>query len=540
MPSRRLAVVSFAIVCALAGCGSRERPVDVAAAEGRLIVINEAEPKTLDPHLYAGVPESRIFWSIFEGLTRAHPETLEPTPGVAESWDISDDGAVYTFHLREDAKWSNGDPITAGDFVYAWRRILTPSIGAAYASMLYCMEGAEAYQKGETDDPETIGARAIDDHTLEVTLIGPTPYFLGMHTHFTWFPVHQEAIESHGAFDDPANPWTRAGSMVSNGPFKLVDWEAKRIVRVEKNEHYWNADAVELNSVEFLPVTVQQTSERMFRVGDGHVMFRPPSTKIPIYKEEHPELIHLPYIYATAFYRFNVTKPPLDNALVRKALAMTIDREGICNNITRGGEVPTGSLAPPDPNGYSSPATIPHDPDKARELMAEAGYPKGEGFPTIEILYNTLELNKEIAEAIQANWQTELNIPVELLNVEWKVYLERAQGGDFQVARAGWYGDFLDPVTFLELGQTGNGNNWGRWSNAEFDELLRAAGQEPDAAKRLDILGKAETIMLDDPPFAPIYNYVDPVLVSPHVTGWHGNLLAYIDYTILGVQEVAE
>lgn len=535
---RGICVMAMAAV--VLGCGGSVQPVDEAAATDTLIIINDNEPKTLDPHSYAGVPESRIFWALFEGLVRADPISLEPTPGVAESWDVSEDGTVYTFHLREDARWSNGDPITADDFIYAWRRILTPSLGAAYASMLYPMVGAEAYATGESTDPESIGARAIDAKTLEVTLVGPTPYFLGLHLHFTWFPVHRATIEANGAFDDPSNPWTRAGTMVSNGPYKLTQWDARRIIRAERNEHYWNHDALSLKAVEFLPITEQQTGERMFRVGEGHVMFRPPSTKIEVYKRENPELLRQASIYAVAFYRFNVQKPPLDNSLVRKALAMTVDREGICSKITRGGEIPATSLVPPDPNGYTSRGTLPYDPEQARALLAEAGYPNGEGFPSIEILYNTLELNKDIAEAIQANWQAELNIPVELLNVEWKVYLERAQGGDFEVARAGWYADFLDPVTFLELGQSNNGNNWGKWHNEEFDGLMIAASKEADSTKRFEILQQAEEILLDDPPFAPIYYYVDPVLVSPHVQGWHENLLTYIDYTALALEPVAE
>jgi len=540
MSPRFYLVISLAGLVSALGCGSSERAVETAAREGVLLIGNGAEPKTLDPHQYGGVPESRIFWALFEGLTTADPKDLSVRPGVAETWDVSEDGTVYTFKLRDDAKWSNGDPITAQDFIYSWRRILNPKLGAVYASMLYPMKNAEAYHQGEIDDPELIGAEAIDDHTLRVELRGPTPYFLNLHIHFTWMPVHKETIEKHGDPFDPGNPGIQAGNMVSHGPMKLVEWEPNRIIRVEKNEHYWDRKTVKLNEVRYFPVVQQQTEERMFRVGDIHALFQLLPTKVDTYRRDYPESLRIHQMYATGFYRFNSEKPPLDNAIVRRALAMAINKRLICEEVLRAGHVPADTFVPPGPIPYDSNATLPFDADQARQLLAEAGYPDGEGFPQLTITYNTLEQNRDVAESIQAMWREELGIDVELENVEWKVYLERASQGDFEVARAGWYGDFVDPMTFLELAETGNGNNWGRYSNPEYDALLDKARDEPDPAKRFEILAQAEAVILRDAPFAPIRYYVEPAVIAPQVQGWHPNVLAYLSFKDLAVEPVGD
>jgi oligopeptide transport system substrate-binding protein len=529
----RLAACLIIIAALASGCGSAETRVATGTRDGILHYGNGTEPKGLDPHTVTGMPEYHILLALFEGLVTLDNENLEVIPGVAESWDISDDRLVYTFHLRDDAQWSNGDPVTAHDFVYAWRRILTATLGSKYAYMLYCMKNAEAYFTGEIDDPTLIGAKAIDERTLEVTLNAPTPYFLSMQIHYTWFPVHQKTIESFGAMDSPTNQWTRAGNMVSNGPFELTQWEPNRFIEVVKNDAYWDKNAVRLNGIRFYPIDNRQTVERSFRVGDLHMTNTVPPTKVAGYRSDNPEALMIHPNFGSYYYRFCLEKPPLDDKRVRRALAMAINREAICTRILQAGEVPATALTPPTPGLYVPRAGIPFDLDEAKRLLAEAGYPGGEGMPPVEILYNTDSVHREIAEAIQAMWKRDLGVEATILNQEWKVYLDTMNRLDYSVARSSWYGDFLDPINFLECMETGGGNNRTGWSSPEFDGLLAAARTEPDSAARLELLQQAEAILMDEAPIAPIYTYVQAFLKSPDVKGWHPNMLSHVHWKFL-------
>lgn len=529
-------IALFAFCAAFAGCGGPAEPRVVSDARtGVLHISNDAEPKSLDPALLVGVPEARIMWALFEGLTSLDPETLEVIPGVAESWEVSDDGLRYTFRLRETT-WSNGDPLTAEDFVFAWRRMLTPTVASPYAYMLYCLKNAEAFNKGELTDPAAVGVRALDDRTLEVELEAATPYFLTMHIHYTWFPLNRAAIEAHGAIDDPANPWTIKGPMPSNGPMKLAEWTPNRIIRAVKNDAYWDAAAVGLNEVRYYPTESKQTAEREYRTGQVHMTFRLLPSKVETYKRENPDDLKIYTLYASAFYRFNPNRPPLDDARVRRALAMAIDRDALCATVLGAGEPPAEAICPPDPHGYTPSAAIPYDVEGAKALLADAGYPNGAGFPSIEILYNTLEQNRDIAEAIQAMWKQNLGVTATLTNVEWKVYLDRAAQADFQVTRSGWYADFLDPINFLELFESGNGNNWGKWSSAEFDGYIAEARATTDPARRYALFDQAERVLLEDAPAAPLYYYVETALIRPEVKGWHPNLLSYLNFKRLRLE----
>jgi oligopeptide transport system substrate-binding protein len=522
---------------ALSACGG-PTPVEVATADKVFLVGNGAEPKELDPHLVSGVPEHRILTALFEGLVTLDPDTLEVLPGVAERWEVSDDQRVYTFHLRKDAKWSNGDAVTAQDFVYAWRRILSPALGSVYSYMLHVMVNAEAYNRGELDDFSQVGAKALDDRTLQVTLAHPTPYFLPMQVHYTWFPVHPPTIEAHGAIDEPYTGWTRPGNMVSNGPFRLEAWNPNVEVLVERNPHYWDAEAVKLNGVRFLPINDALTEERSFRNGELHRTETIPPSKVDVYQETNPDVLKIHPLNGTYFYRINTTRPPFTDARVRRALAMAIEREAIVTHITRRGEKPAFTLTPPGTGGYTFDGGVEQDPEAAARLFEGAIEAAG-GWGAAEILFNTQDTHRIIAEAIQRMWKEAFGVNIGLFNQEWKVYLATMNQLDYDIARSAWIGDVLDPINFLECFTTGNGNNRTGWSNAEYDALIAEARAAVDEAAYHRLLAEAEAILLREMPIVPIYYYTQAYLLSPDVRGLGENPMGYVNYKAIDLVPAA-
>jgi oligopeptide transport system substrate-binding protein len=491
---------------------------------------NGAEPKALDPHVVTGVTEHNIISALLEGLVTEDPKTLEPKPGAAASWTVSEDGTVYTFALQPAGKWSNGDPVTAHDFVFSFNRMLSPGLAAEYAEMLFVMKNAAAFHEGTITDFSKVGARAVDDKTLEITLNAGMPYFLSMLNHYSWYPVHETTILKHGKLDELYTPWTRPGNYVGNGAFVLDAWEVNKVIVVKKNPLHWDAATVRLEAIHFHAIEKALTEERAFRAGDLHVTGTVPLDKIDKYRKNSPELMMVaPYI-GTYYYLFNVKEPPLDDVRVRKALVMSIDREMICQYVLKAGQLPAYHFVPPDTSGYTSQTRVTYDIIGAKKLMTEAGYPDGQGFPGFELLYNTNESHRKIAEVIQQQWQRNLNINVVLKNQEWKVYLDSTQQGDFQAARAGWIGDYVDPNTFLDLWVSNGGNNRTRWSNADYDGFIAAAGATSDGAARFEAFQNAEAILLDELPIMPIYMYVSLSLIRPNVKGWHPTLLDHHPY----------
>ena len=413
------------LILSLVGCGHRETLVEVGDRKQILYLGNGGEPSELDPYLVTGVPEHRILQSLFEGLATEDPVDLHPVPGVAKSWDISPDRKVYTFHLREDAKWSNGEPIVARDFLESYKRMLTPSLAAEYSYMHFVVKNAEAYNQGKITDFSQVGYQALDDHTFQVTLENPTPYFLSLITHESWHPVHLPTIRKYG---DPylrGSKWTRPGRFVGNGSFMLAKWRVNDSIVVRKSPTYWDRDRVRLNEIHFMPIESDDTEERAFRSGQLHVTETLPITKIDFYKTHYPQYLKIEPFLGSYFYDINVTKPPLNDKRIRRALALTIDRESLVEDVLRGGQLPGYYLTPPGTAGYTCRTQVRENIPEAKRLMAEAGYPDGKGFPTIELLYNTLEAHRIIAESIQQMWKKNLGIDVQLVNQEWKVYLPR-------------------------------------------------------------------------------------------------------------------
>ena len=518
--------ILLATCVTLTGCGSSETNVVAGNKSGTLYWGNGTEPQSLDPQIATGVPEHHVISAVMEGLVLKDRKTLEPRPGVAKTWDISNDGRVYTFYLRENAKWSNGDAHTADDYVWSWWRALQTTLGNQYAYMLFPIKNAKRYYDGETSDFSDVGVKAIDNRTLQVTLTNPTPYFLQLLDHYSLFPVHQATIEKFGRADERGTRWSYEGNLVGNGPYKLEEWKINRHITVTKNPYYWDEANVSINSIVFKPVDNAVTEERMFRAGALHVTSSIPADKIAIYQEKSaPELKITPYL-GTYFYRLNINTPQLQDKRVRRALGMAIDRKQLVDNITKGGQIPAYTMTPPGTMGYFPESTLNFDPEAAKRLLAEAGYPNGEGFPPVEILYNTNEGHRKIAVALQEMWKNYLNIDIKLLNQEWKVYLATESAGDYQISRGGWIGDYVDPNNFLDMFLCNGGNNRTGWCNEEYDRLiLEVAPSQSSHEQRLKIFQQAETILLEDMPIIPVYTYTSIKLLHPSVRNFDDNIL---------------
>jgi oligopeptide transport system substrate-binding protein len=522
-----------------AGCGRRETRVEFGNREQVLYKGNGTEPAELDPQIVTGVTEHHTIMALLEGLVTEDPVDLHPVPGVAERWDISADGRIYTFHLRPNAKWSNGDPVTARDFLESYKRILTGSLASEYAYMHFVVTNAEAYNQGKLTDFSQVGYKALDDHTFQITLAEATPYFLSLMNHSSWFPVHLPTLRKYGKPYERGNKWTRPGHYVGNGPFVLHDWKVNSVVIAKKSPTYWDRAQVRLNEIRFFPIDSADTEERAFRSGQLHITETIPLSKIEVYKRKQPELIHIEPYLGIYFYRINVTKPPLNDKRVRQALVASIDREAIVEKITRGGQLPAYHFTPPGTAGYQSRARIPNDLARAKKLLAEAGYPEGRGFPKVELLFNTSEAHRSIAEAIQQMWKVNLGIDVQLVNQEWKVYLDSQHTLNYQLCRSAWIADYVDPNSFLDMWLTGGGNNDTGWSNAEYDRLIAQAARESNPERRIEIFQRAEALLLDELPLIPIYFYTRVGLRRPEVKGYYPNILDNHPYKYIYLEETA-
>jgi len=504
--------------------------------EGILHLGNGSELESLDPHLTTGVPEYNVISALLEGLIREDAETLEPVPGVAERWTISEDGRVYRFYLRENARWSNGDPVTADDFVYSFRRMLSPRLGAAYAYMLHGIKNARAYNAGDLEDVDAVGVRAEDARTLVVTLEKPAPYFLRMLNHHSFYPVHPPTVEAHGGAHDRTNRWARPEHYVGNGPFTLTSWRLNQSLRVEKNPQYWNADAVRLNGMVFYPVEDQQAEERMFRSGGLHKTDGVPLARVERYRRTNdPAFVSHPYL-TTYYYLINTTREPFNDARVRRALALALNREAVTERVLRAGEAPALWFTPRGTAGFEPSQALEEDVAEARRLLAEAGFPEGRGFPRFTLLYNTRESHRLIAQVVQQMWRETLGIECELVNQEWQVYMVSRRNLEFDIARAGWAGDYADPHNFLDLHLGTSGNNHTGWSDPEYDDLIHRASGLQDTAERFALYDQAEAILLRDMPLIPLYWYTRTYLMHPSVRGLTPNPLARRDYTAIWLE----
>ncbi len=520
----------------LSACGERERDVDKAAQEGIMLIGNGSEPKSIDPHLVTGVTENQIIQTMVEGLIAYHPDDdTVPYPGVAQSWESNDDFTVWTFKLRDNAKWSNGDPVVASDFIYSWERILSPALGAEYAEMLYVIDNAAAFHQGEISDFGAVGVKALDDYTLQVTLEGSTPYFLSMLKHYSFYPVNPKVVEEFGGMTNRQSGWSTVENFVGNGPFQITAWNTNDFLEVERNPYYWDADNVGLNGIRFLPIENLNTEHTAFQGGRLHVTYDVPADRIPRLRDANDPALRIDPYLGSYFYRVNVTREPFNDPRVREALSLAIDRNLIVERVSQGGQTPATGFVPGGISGYPTSDAIAFDPERAKQLLAEAGYPGGEGFPQAEILINTSENHRKIAEAIQAMWRDTLGVDIGIFNQEWKVYLDSQSSLNYDVSRSGWIADYVHPMTFLEIFTAGNGNNDTGWENAEYDRLIRAAQTASSEDERTALMAQAEAILLDELPVVPIYWYTRPRMIDPRVEGWNPKLLDNRPYKNLSI-----
>lgn len=608
---------------------------------------NGTDPKTIDPHRASGQPESRIIFEIFEGLMRMLPEgepdpetglqALSPQPGMAESYDVSEDGKTYTFHLRDDILWTDGTPVTAHDFAWSWHRMLHPATGCEYGYLINELRLAEAYHKQllnigdqvevelwdrpedgdsksdekgalqhfprgtvlygwlreieKTPEPEfekddsgeyeqtederndaiakwkqswiyridivptndddqpqwdgkvesrrfsqsleickadenierthfvlvdfvhNGGAQAIDDKTFVVHLNNSIPYFLNLVAYYPLFPVNKKCIETHGA---PL--WTKAENIVTNGPFNLDFRRLRNRVRVRRNPDYWALDRVGLETIDFMSLESQNTALNMYETGQLHWINDLPTSVLEELKKRDD--FHSGPKLSIYFYKLNTAVKPLDQVKVRQALSMAINRKQIVEEVTKAGQQPALSVVPPGLAGYQGAEGLPENLEKARELLAEAGYPGGRGFPKLTLMYNTSETHRPIAEVIQQQLQNNLNIKIELKNMEWGSFIETVQQEDYQMARYGWVGDYPDPNTFLDLWVSSSPQSNTNWKNPEYDRLIVAAGKEFDSKKRMELLRQAEQILATELPIIPIYFYTSAEMAKPNIEGF--------------------
>lgn len=475
-----------------------------------------AEPETIDPSLMTGQPDGRVARMLFEGLVRENPETLEPTPGQAYRWDVTPDGRTYTFHIRPGAQWSDGRPVTAEDFRWTWIRVLRPETASRYAGFLFPLENAEAFNKGELTDERMVGVSAPDDSTLVVKLHAPVPYFLYLCQFYTCLPVPRRVVEKHG------NRWTLPQHVVGNGAFRLAYWRQNNRYEFTKSPSYWDSASVRLERVIAYTIDDLNTSFNLYKAGvidwcpSGYF----PSGFVP-YVRPYGDYRHGDY-QGVYFYSICVQRPPLDNVWVRRALNAAVDREAIANDLLKRSRRAWGNFVPTGYPGYEHPPGVRYDPEYARECLAKAGYPGGKGFPRrIEILINTSEDHRRLAEAVQAMWKRELGIDVGIQNEEWGSYLQTVSGLKYDVARRSWIGDYLDPNTFLACMITGDGNNRTGWSDPRYDALIRGAMKELDPARRMAMLRDAEELLLSEGGIIPIYHYSTNELIKPYVRGIH-------------------
>ena len=514
-------IILVATLSLFTACKPRESAVDAGARDQMLHIASGAEPQSLDPHIVTGIVESRILQNLFEGLVTMDPVSLEIIPAAAESWNISDDGKTYTFHLRKNLRWSNGDPVTAQDFHYAMQRVLSPLLGNTYTEYFFkTVTNAIAYNNGDMEDFGEVGFKAPNDLTFEIHLDNPNPVLLRYLDQPSFYPVHQATIEAHGTIGERGTNWIRPENMVGNGAFRLTEWGVNTVVSMDPNPHYWDRDAVRLKQVHFYPIENTDTQYRAYQNGQVHVALHIPLHVIMQLEQTLPPDYRNPLIYAVYFYVFNTTRPPFDDLRVRKALSLAIDRKEIVEQVTQGGQIPAYSLVPPNANNYEPAATVTEDVNEARRLLAEAGFPGGEGLPTIEFIYNTADNHKKIAESIQQMWKSELGVNIELVNMEWKVFLDRKNTGDFHLARFGWGSD-TDFGGYLSLLQTDSGNNASGWSNKRFDELYEKTTTLMDPDERIKVAQEAEAILINELPVIPIYFYTRNYMVDTRLKNWH-------------------
>ena len=522
----RFTVLVLAAAVALAGCSRSASRVEAGIRTQTLHANLGAEPRDFDPQTTSLPADLRVIRAVLEGLVETDPVSCQPIPGVAERWEPSPDGLRWTFHLRRDARWSNDDPVVAGDFVFAYRRILSPALAAEYREQFFCLKNAEEFSAGKIRDFAEVGVGAPDGRTLVLTLKSPVPYLPTLVSQAWWFPIHRATVEKFGRMDQRATGWTRPENFVGNGAFVLKEWVQSQRVRLVKSPTYWDRERVRLSEVVYYPIENPAVGDSAFRAGQLHTTTIPVE-RVAAYKRGGRSEASLSESVSleTAFLRLNCSRPPLNDVRVRRALSMAIDREKLARQVVLC-EQPAYSLTPPNCAGYTAAAVARTDLAAAQRLLAEAGFPGGRGFPVLEVPFYTFHGTEQpVAETIQQMWRANLGIQTTLAKQEMKTVVAARRTGDFHILLSFWVGDYLDPTTFLDLLRAGASNNGTTWASAEYDALLNQADAMLDRKRRFELLQRAETLMLEDAPIVPLYFPPLRELRHPAVKGWHNNLL---------------
>lgn len=534
MKMKKLASLLLATVVAvstmLAGCGNNDASnsgADANVAESGenasvLSVVTGPEPDTIDPALNSAVDGGTIIVHAFEGLMTLD-QNAQPIYGQAESHTVSEDGLTYTFTLRDGLKWSDGSAVTASDFVYSWNRAIAPETAADYEYMFDCIEG---YAEGN------LNVTAVDDKTLEVKLVAATPYFLELCAFPAYMPVKKDIVE--------ANPdaWTQdPATYIGNGAYKMTEWNHNSEIVMVKNENYWNADKVVSDTLRFVLMEDDAAQLAAYETGDVVMIDSVPNDEIPALKE-NPEF-HIDGQLGTYYISYNTQDEIMSNPLIRKALTLAIDRTYICEEIGQAGQQEAGAfvaigLSDNDPTkefrevggDYYDAKDYEGNLELAKAALAEAGYPNGEGLPTIEYVYNEGTGHQQIGEALQNMW-AQIGVNVEIVSQEWNTFLNTRKNGEYQIARNGWLGDYNDPISFLDMWVTGGGNNDAQWSNAEYDQLIQDVKSSSDQAERMEKMHQAEDLIFDDWMLCPIYYYTDIYMVKENVSGFYASKLGF-------------
>ena len=494
------------------------------------------EVATLDPNKMNALQDGRVAAALFEGLTVVDAQTLKVRPGVAHRWQVLPGGLVYSFDLRPDARWSDGRPVTAEDFVYSWRRVLEPQTAAEYAYMLYPIRGARAYydaasKPGGGADWAKVGIRVESPHRIVIELERPCAYFLDLTAFTTYLPIRRDVVEKYG------DRWTLPENIISNGAYRLAEWRFQSRMIWEKNPYYWDAASVALGRVEVRVFNDAVTALDAYETGAVDLTaVVPPLSIQPLRAAREAgrrKDVQYETTLATYFYRINCSRTPFSDVRVRRALVLAIDRQAIIERAARGGQKPAFSLVPAGLKGYSSPTGLRENVEEARRLLAEAGFPGGAGLGEPAILVNKGLGHVPVAEMIQQQWRERLGVNVRIEQVEWKVFLDRISRLDFEIARGGWYGDYVDPNTFIDMFVTGGGNNNTGWSNRQYDGLVASAANQTDPAARMEDFRRAEALLLGEVPIIPLYFYTQVTLVRPGLEGVFPNMLNRIDFGVI-------
>lgn len=481
------------------------------------VFVNQGELSSLDPALATGIPEGRILMAICEGLTSLHPKTLEPVPACAESWELSEDGRTYTFRLREGLAWSDGRSLDAGDFVFSWHRLLDPATASSYAYLLWNVEGGKEFNSGRSSLREIPGLEARDPLTFVVHLDDPCSYFPVLAAYYPLFPVDADCIRRHGEEE-----WLLPEHITTNGPFRVKARYLKDRIRLERNAHYWDAANVGVETIDALAVTSPITALNLYLTGEVDWINHVPSIVLPFVKERK-DFTLTPNL-GTNFLRFNVTRPPLDDARVRRAIHLAIDKDALVEYVLKGGQEAATSFVPPGIPGYEPPKIAVHDTARARSLLGEAGFPGGAGFPDLNLLYIASESSRDVAEVIALELKKNLNIRIHPTAQERKGYFVSQNSLSYHLCLCSWLGDYLDPSTFLDVFLSSSGNNRTGWRSGEYDALLSRAAGEQDKTARIAMLVRAEALLLEERPLAPLYFRTTANMIKPEWEGYYDNI----------------